>query len=595
VADGTSRTVPNPCVPTPRSCAASAPRLASLRGCAASAPRLASLRGCAALTLLSATLLGSGCGDSGSGAGNGVDSARRGGTAVIAGYVEIRGLSPFTSITDLNKALERYALFMPLVMLDSALTPVPWLAESWDTVPAGADSLLLSFRLRRDVFWQDGTPTTALDVATTFRLAMDPRSAYVESAALELYHREPEVVDSFTVRFRLRRHPDFLEAFFLLPPLPAHVLAGVEPQALARHPFGTQPLTNGPFRFVRGSSREWVFDANPDFPQALGGRPRLDRLVYRTIPEQTSLITEVLMERVDLALSIRPPQVSQLAASEAVRVITFPVPNWIFIALNTELPLFRERDVRRAIAMAVDRQALVDGIMGGHNVTGRASVTPVHWAYDAERAVRFDPDSARLLLDRAGWTDRDGDGVRRNADGLPFRFRLKVWQGAGSYRDMAEAVQAQLARVGIVAQPEVVEFNTFLAQLQGRETPRGRVRDFEAAIGNWTDNLLRKDDSQLLHSRNRGSPRQWTGFNSPDIDALLDTIAITMDRDEARPLWSAYQQALLDESPLLFLFYAQGINAARRRLEGIPENDPRGPLATVQRWWLRQPQPAAGS
>jgi peptide/nickel transport system substrate-binding protein len=569
---------------------------AMVRGTAASAPRVTPLlRSCAALALLAATLPGSGCGDGGSSAGNDVDTARRGGSAVIAGYVEIRGLSPFTSITDLNKALERYALFMPLVMLDSTLTPVPWLAESWDTVSIGADSLLLSFRLRRDVFWQDGMPTTAQDVATTFRLAMDPRSAYVEAAALELFHREVEVVDSFTVRFRLRRHPDYLEAFFLLPPLPAHVLGDVAPQALARHPFGTQPITNGPFRFVRGSSREWVFTANPDFPEALGGRPRLDRLVYRTIPEQTSLITEVLMERVDLALSIRPPQVAQLAASEAVRVLTFPVPNWIFMALNTELPQFRDRDVRRAIAMAINRQALVDGIMGGLNVTGRASVTPVHWAYDADRAIRFDPDSARLLLERAGWIDRDGDGVRENANGVPLRFRLKVWQGAGSYRDMAEAVQAQLARVGIVAQPEVVEFNTFLTQIQGRDTPQGRVRSFEAAIGNWTDNLLRKDDSQLLHSRNQGSPRQWTGFNSPRIDALLDTIAVTMDRDSARPLWSAYQQELLDESPLIFLFYAQGINAALRRLQGIPDDDPRGPLATVQRWWLLPPQPAAGS
>lgn len=517
---------------------------------------------------------------------------RRGGTAVIGGYVEIRGLSPFTSITDLNKALERYALYTPLIMLDAELAPRPWLAESWDTVPAGRDSLLLTFRLRRDVRWQDGVATTAHDVATTFALAMDPRTAYVEAAALALYEPRPEVLDSFTVRFRLRRHPDFLEAFFLLPPLPAHVFAGVDASDVARHPFGAAPVTNGPFRFVRGSSREWVFEANPDFPEALGGRPNLDRLVYRSIPEQTSLITEILTSRIDLALSIRPPQVARLAAAENVRIVTFPVPNWVFLALNTRLPYFDTRDERRAIAMAVDRQALVDGIMGGHNVVGRASVTPVHWAYDAGRTVRFDPDSAQLLLERAGWVDRDGDGIREDAQGRPFRFRLKVWSGAGSYRDLAEAVQAQLLRVGVAAQPEVVEFNTFLAQVQGRDTGGGRERGFDAAIGNWTDNLLRKDDSQLLHSRNRGSPRQWTGFNSPRLDALLDTLAVTMDRDAARPLWSAYQQELIDESPLLFLFYARGINAVLSRMEGVADDDPRGPLASLQQWWLRQPEPA---
>jgi peptide/nickel transport system substrate-binding protein len=510
-----------------------------------------------------------------------------GGTAVVAGYVDIRTMNPFATITDLNKALERYALYMPLVMLDSALTPVPWLAESWDTVPAGPDSLALTFRLRRDVAWQDGRPTTAEDVAVTFRHAMDPRAAYVDAAALALYNPEPEILDSLTVRFRLRRHPDFIEAFFLLPPLPAHVLGGVAPEELARHPLGTQPVGNGPFRFARRSGQEWVFEANPDFPAALGGRPYLDRLVYRTTPEQTSLITEILTGRIDVAVSIRPPQVATLEASDDVRVVTFPVPNWIFIALNTRLPYFDGRDERRAIAMAIDRRALVDGIMGGRNELGRASVTPVHWAYDPARHVRHDPDSARILLERAGWIDRDGDGIREDAAGRPFRFRLKVWQGAGSYRELAEAVQAQLARVGVAAQPEVVEFNTFLSQIQGRETAAGREREFDAAIGNWTDNLLRKDDSQLLHSRHRDSPRQWTGFNSPRIDVLLDTLAVLTDRERARPLWRAYQHALVEESPLVFLFYARGINGVRLRLQGVADEDPRGTLATVRHWWLQ--------
>jgi peptide/nickel transport system substrate-binding protein len=225
--------------------------------------------------------------------------------------------------------------------------------------------------------------------------------------------------------------------------------------------------------------------------------------------------------------------------------------------------------------------------MGGLNVTGASSVTPVHPAFDATAAVRFDPDSARVLLDRAGWRDQDGDGVREDAAGRPLRFRLKVWQGAGSYRELAEAVQAQLARVGVAAQPEVVEFNTFLAQVQGRETASGRVRDFDAAIGNWTDNLLRKDDSQLLHSRHRDGARQWTGFNSVRIDSLLDALATAPSADAAAPIWREYQHALIDESPLIFLFYALGINGVHERLHGPEQHDPRGPIATIGRWWIR--------
>jgi peptide/nickel transport system substrate-binding protein len=523
-----------------------------------------------------------GCGDGGVPRGPAGEpagtEALRGGTAVIAGYVELRGMNPLVTLTDLNRALERHALYMPLVMLDSALAPRPWLAESWDTVAVATDSVLLTFRLRRDVSWHDGTPTTAHDVATTFRYAADPETAWPGAAALALFHREIGTPDEHTVQFRFRRHPDFLEPFFLLPPLPAHLIQGTPAGEMARHPLGQAPVGNGPFRFLRRTAGEWVFQANPAFPAALGGPPALDRLVYRTVPEQTSLIAEILTGRVDLAVSIRPPQLAALQGRESVRVVTFPVANWVFLALNTRDPLFRQQEVRQAIALAVDRQALVDGIMGGMNVTGRGTVTPVHWAFDPERRPRHDPEAARALLEQAGWTDRNRDGVREDPQGRPLRFRLKVWGGAGSYRDLAEAVQAQLGRVGIGVQPEVVEFNTFVAQVQDRA--------FQAAIGNWTDNLLRKDDSLLFHSRNRRGPRQWTGFNSPRLDLLLDSLAVTMDRAAAAPLWGEYQQLIMDQAPLVVLFYAQGINAVHQRLEGVPDGDPRGPLATVARWHM---------
>jgi peptide/nickel transport system substrate-binding protein len=496
-------------------------------------------------------------------------------------------MNPFATVTDLNKAFERYALYMPLVQLDSALTPRPWLATTWDTAAVGSDSLDITFHLRTDISWQDGVRTTAHDVARTFELARDARSAFVDAAALALYAPRAEVLDTFTVRFRMQRHADYLEAFALLTPLPSHVIGNTAPEELARHPLGTAPVGNGPFRFERRDAQEWVFASNPSFPAELGGPPPLDRLVYRTIPEQTSLVTELLTGQVHVA-SVRPLQVPQLEATEGVRVVTFPVPNWIFMALNTRLPWFDARDERRAIAMAVDRRALVDGIMGGHNTVGASSVTPVHRAFDATATVRHDPDSARVLLELAGWRDRDGDGVREDASGRPLRFRLKVWHGTGSYRELAEAIQAQLARVGIAAQPEIVEFNTFVTQVQGRaDARRGRVRDFDVAISNWTDNMLRKDDTFLLHSRHAGSPRQWTGFNSARLDVLLDSITVATDSGTSNRLWREYQHALVDESPLIFLFYALGINGVRTELNGVPDGDPRGPIATVGRWWLQ--------
>ncbi|HSJ14624.1 MAG TPA: ABC transporter substrate-binding protein, partial [Longimicrobiales bacterium] len=523
------------------------------------------------------------------------ETPRIGGTAVIAGYVELRTMNPLYTLPDVNKALERYALFTPLLRFDAGQHPEPRLATSWDTVRFAPDSLALTFRLRDDVRWHDGAPVTARDVAFTFELAKDPRTGYVDAAVLAHYAGAAEVLDEHTVRFRLRAHADFLEPWFLLPPLPRHLLAGTPPEQLAQHPFGaTRPVGSGPFRFVRRvAGSEWVFEANPEYPEGLGGRPRLDRLVYRTVPEQTGILAELLTGRVHLGLSIRPPQVPRLQQSPQLRVLEMPVANWVFLGLNTRLPQFDTREERRAIALALDRQAIIDGIMGGRNVAGRSVVTPVHWAYDStdsRTAPRHDPAAAAAMLARAGWIDRDGDGIREDAAGHPFRFRLKVWQGSGTYAEIAEVIQAQLRQVGVQVDVQIVEFNTFLAQMEGRPGSGGvRRRDFEAMLGNLTDNL-RKDDGQLFHSNNADGPRFWSGFSSPVVDSLLDTLGVTLDRAAARPLWREYQRQLHDEAPVIVLFYARGINGVRRELEGLVD-DWRGPIATVQQWWLR---PGAG-
>jgi ABC-type transport system substrate-binding protein len=115
-----------------------------------------------------------------------------------------------------------------------------------------------------------------------------------------------------------------------------------------------------------------------------------------------------------------------------------------------------------------------------------------------------------------------------------------------------------------------------------------RRRDFDAILGNVTDNL-HKDDSQLFHSRNAAGPRFWSGFTSPRVDALLDSLSVTMDRAAARPLWREYQAELVAEAPLVVLFYARGINGVRRELHGLVD-DWRGPIASVQEWWLDAPE-----
>ena len=513
-----------------------------------------------------------------------------GGTVVVGGYVDIRTMNPFVSLGDVNQQLQRFLLFTPLLELDEELRYRPRLAERWDTVRISADSIDLTMHLRRDVAWHDGTPTTAADVAFTFARAMDPLTTWADVAAFTGYRPTAEVVDSPTVRFRLAPRPEFLEGFVLLPPLPRHLLGDVPPAELRTHPFGTSPTGNGPFRFVRRVDSDWTFEANPGFPEALGGRPRVDRFMYRHIPDQTAVNTELLTGRIDVSTAVLPSQTRELNARPGIRVVEYPLAKWTFITLNTRLPFFDTSEERRALAMAIDRATLVQVVQAGHATPGRATVTPLHPAFagdDPATVIPYDTAMARRTLAAAGWIDRDADGILEDVAGNEFRFELKAWQGTAVYREIAEIVQAQLREVGIAAEPRIVELNTFITQLQGTPDEQGvRRRDFDAAVSNWIDNL-RKDDSPQLHSRFLETPHHATGFTSPRLDALLDSLAVTTDAEVSSRLWREYQRLLVAESPYIVLFYPMGLAAVRERLRGVVM-DARGLLATVTEWWIEE-------
>jgi peptide/nickel transport system substrate-binding protein len=512
-----------------------------------------------------------------------------GGTVVVAATADLQSLNSLTSSDANSRMIQQYVLLMPLVHYDEDLQPAPWLAERWDTVYVAPDTVELTFHVRRDVRWHDGTPTTARDVLFTYERALEPTTAFPNRASFDLWSPRAEVIDDHTIRFRLRPHADFLAIWYDLAILPAHLLGDVPPADLANHPYGTvSPVGNGPFRFVRRvPNQEWVFEANPDFPEALGGRPYLDRIVYRVIPEQTTLLTELLTGRVDVYPAPNPNQSEQLERGQGVRLLSSPYRSYTHIGWNTRHPLFADARVRRALTLAIDRRAILDALLYGHGEMGVSTSTPAHWAYDDDYrrlAPPHDVEAARRLFAEAGW--RPGaDGILRDAQGNPFRFTLVTNHGNDLRRDIGEIVQAQLRPLGIQVEPRSIEWNTLIAMLDGHLNEQGeRVRDFQAVISGWVNNF-RKDDSAVLHSRNLNGPFQETSFAHPRVDQLIDTLNVLVDRREARPLWQEYHRLLIEESPYTVLHYPNRLLAHRERVRGV-ELGPQGDFVSVRGWWV---------
>lgn len=496
-----------------------------------------------------------------------------GGTAVILGSSDLDHANPLATTQRYTQELLRYALFMPLLARDEMLSLQPALAREW-TIDADT---AVTFHLREDVRWHDGAPTTAWDVAFTFERALDPRTAFANADWLDGWGA-PQVIDSFTIRFALSR-PDPLANIPDLPIAPRHLLESIPPEQMRQASFNRAPVGNGPFRFVETTPNDrWIFEANADFPQELGGRPHLDRLIWRVVPEGTSQIVELTTGNADLATGASIDQAVAAVRDADLRLISRPSRQYAFIGWNGRRAPLDDARVRRAFAYALNRQEMVDALRSGHGIVANGPVGDWHWAFDPTLpAIPFAPDSARALLDQVGIVDRDGDGIRERADGSGLTLVLKV-AASGFNRDLGAMVLADLAEIGIRMELRPIESNTLIADVTSAE------RNFDAFLFGWVSDF-RLDLRGVFHSAERDGMFQFASYRNPEVDSLIDRIGVERDQHAARDAFMRLQSILRQDQPWGFLYFYSDVYVVSPRLQGV-EMDIRGALVNVARWWV---------
>lgn len=508
----------------------------------------------------------------------GGDGGGNGGTVVVGMRSDFGGFNPITNADLYTGEIINFALFTPLVQYDADLNVVPWLAESWEEQ---GDTAIV-FRLRRDVRWHDGVPVTAEDVTFTFGRAKAPESASLLQSAFLADVASAEAIDSFTVRFRYARpHAQALEDFGWAP-APKHLLENVPPAELRNAPFNRQPVGSGPFRFVEHRANErLVLEPNPDFSPSLGGPPALTRVVFRIVPEASTLLTELVTGGVHVDIPVLPDQVERIRESEALRLYAYPGRTVYYIGWNNARPPFDDARVRRALAQAIDRAQIIEALLHGQGVPATSTIppwSPIH--PDEVEPLAYAPDSAAAALDAAGWRDRDGDGLRENAAGQPLRLTL-LSSDDQLRRSVVEVIQAQLRRVGVDVQIRVVEFQTMLNDHRNRE--------FDAVFTNWILDNFRVASAPfaLLHTSEADRPRSANRSSVRDaqLDRLIEQAGAATDPEEQRRLWARFTERIRDEQPLTFMFWLNELAAVQSSLGGV-EMDPRGELLTLRRWTL---------
>jgi peptide/nickel transport system substrate-binding protein len=496
-----------------------------------------------------------------------------GSTVVIAAASDLQALNSLVAAEGYTNEVVRFMLFLPLVQFTPDLQLAPALARRWEML---GDTAVV-FHLRRDVFWHDGRLTTAHDVAFTFRRAVDPATAFPNVGALA-HWTTVQVVDSFTVRFRMTPHADPLLVWPGLAIMPRHLLEAIPPEGLRTAAFNRAPVGNGPFRFVSVQANDrWIFDANPRFPQELGGPPLVDRIVWRVVPDNSAQLVELLTGRADMMLSPRVEQARESGARPDVYAITKPSRRYNFIGWNGLRAPFDDARVRRALMMAIDRQTMIDVLRQGFAQLGTGPIAPYHWAFDQSlEPLPFDTAAARALLAAAGFTTRARDGVLMRADGRRLEFELKIAANSAANRSMGEMIQSDLRRIGVAMSLRPIDFASLVQDVSDSR------RNFDAFLMAFETDI-RLDLRDAFHSAARGGPFQSASYSNPEVDRLLDQAGTAQNRAAALPHWHRLQRILRDEQPWGILWYPPELILVRRRVQDV-QMDIRGTLVGVSRW-----------
>ncbi len=464
-------------------------------------------------------------------------------------------------------------MFNGLVRYDKDLKLEGELAKSWEISPDGKK---ITFRLRKGVAWHDNVPFTSEDVIFTYRKMIDPKTPTPYGESFKQVRRVTNP-DPYTVIVEYDKpYAPALESWGMNI-IPKHLLEKYPD--IKQSPLNkSRPVGTGPFRFVEWKPGEKiVFDANPDYFE---GKPYISRVVTRVIPDQATMFLELKSGGID-TMTLTPLQYSKQTETEEFRnnfrKYRYLAFTYTYLGFRLDHPFFKDKRVRQAIAHAIDKKELIDGVLFGLGQEVTGPYKPGHWVYNPEvRKYPHDPAKAKALLAEAGW--KPGTDGTMEKDGRMFAFTVLTNAGNDSRSKTAAIIQQQLASVGIRMEIRTLEWAAFINEFV-------KKRKFDAMILGWQTGP--EPDQFDIWSSTKTGPEELNhvGFANPEVDGLLEAGRRTFDMEKRKKAYFRFQEILAEEQPYVFLYAPEALPVFHKRLRGI-EPAPAGIGYNFIKWYV---------
>jgi peptide/nickel transport system substrate-binding protein len=426
---------------------------------------------------------------------------------------------------------------------------VPSLASSWTWSP---DSMSIAFHIDPKAHWQDGVPVHASDVVYTFHVNT---SKDVGSAAGPLLADIDSVTaqDSLTAVFWFHRRSleQFYSAAMQNYVLPAHLLAKTADSALKTSPFGRNPIGSGPYKFVRwvsGSVLEVAADST--FHR---GRPKLDRLIWSVAGNPDAAMLRLYSGEANFTEFLRKQDVVQVAKHPELRAVPYPSMIAYYARFNERArkgrgpnPIFADREVRRALTMAVDRRRAVSTVFDSTTHIVRGPYTHQLSTYDSSiPSIPYAPDSAAAILQRRGWV-MGSDGIRHKG-AQKLEWSILVPGTSTERQQMCVLLQDMYRKVGAQMNIERIDFPTMGERMASSDFDMS----FEGMTADPTPSGIRQDWVTAASRNGGGNPGY---YSNPKFDATVDSAIVQPDAKLAVEQYRRAYAIIAEDAPAIWLY-----------------------------------------